>query len=670
MHRSKVAGSLCVALLASACGDDDGMTEPFVDAAPRADAPALVDGGAFPDATIDEDGPAVTVLFPAEPAAGDYSTTAIVTQRRITARCRAAPNAMTGEPVDSASVVLQALGEGVAFTAQAKPASTAFEYTADLVLDGFPNGSLRVRCLATDISAEPRTNSAENATFLDRGPIVNIFAPVENTSHASNLDVLFSVAPAPVAGDDSGGDVDFAGVELLVANVPIALTNQGGGVFSASVPLQDPNLFVPSLDGPQTLKVRAPNSRTPTAVVREASVVFVADSSGPTINVTQPSPGELVSGIVTVIASVTDPAGVDPQSVVGTIAGEHEFEMFEMGGGTFAGAFDTRALGTGMVFPAIVVRAKDVAGNQSSSGFLVALDNVAPVADLNPPAVRESRRNGEDLECSSAFDPLGGDQVKDGMTVAQLSKIRARVDDFGNGASSLSDVIIPVAGVDQQAVQLFILDNSDDALLVDTNGDGVCDEINPLLLPTSIPAASNEALVIDMVPIPSDGSSHFTNAPQPPFGGAEPEASCAAPEEDEGQPEPLCLTTPGTRVIRTPIGNLPLIYGIPPLTQDQCLGNPFDSVAGNIGDGWACLAVRARDNLGNVGVSQAISVCFDADLDQSDGCGGAGSINPSPPTVCTGTFDPSTGQVDLTDPCIPPLSFADLPGANLLRIDL
>ena len=56
--------------------------------------------------------------------------------------------------------------------------------------------------------------------------------------------------------------------------------------------------------------------------------------------------------------------------------------------------------------------------------------------------------------------------------------------------------------------------------------------------------------------------------------------------------------------------NLPSIYTIGPIVSDgmQCAGRQFDA-SNNLKDGWACLAARARDTLGNMQVSRPIRVC-------------------------------------------------------------
>ncbi|MBW2278353.1 MAG: hypothetical protein JRF63_12735, partial [Deltaproteobacteria bacterium] len=369
--------------------------------------------------------------------------------------------------------------------------------------------------------------------------------------------------------------------------------------------------------------------------------------------------------------------------------------------------FDTRALLDTMVFPTIVVRAQDSVGNQSSLGMVVTLDNQPPLISLDPPRMREYKFNAESKswECSWLFDPLGGydpfgdlpdpdgdapdagDAADDGQTVWQLTEIRVRVEDRGNEATSGSGVLIPHSGVDPVSVQLFVLDDEDGALLVDTNDDGYCDEINPLLKPTSVPMAGNEAAVIDLVALEPSGQADFTGNPdpaedpgQPFFSGVvgHPEAAlpCTIGTVSD-QPLALCFTSPGTRIGQTPLGELPIIYSIPPVNDDVCYGTPFDSVATNISDGWACVAVRALDYLGNVGISAPLRLCFDSDGNQDAGCGNWGDIDTDPAHDCTGTYDAASDQTNAAEDCVlvdvgagKSWLYEDYPWRQLRRIDL
>ncbi len=250
--------------------------------------------------------------------------------------------------------------------------------------------------------------------------------------------------------------------------------------------------------------------------------------------------------------------------------------------------------------------------------------------------------------------------------MAQLSELRARVEDLSNGATASSGVAIPYAGV--ATVQMFILDDSDRALIVDTDGDGICDNIDPNLVPTSVPVASNEAAVIDLLALAPNGGADFVPPAVPPFNGTS-ETRCVDGTATD-RPSLICdLTSPATRITKTTIGDAPVIFSIPPANTVQCMGNAFDAVASNISDGWACVAIRAVDALGNVGVSTPLRICVDSDGDMGE-CPSWGTISTSGLPDCTGTWSSSTGVTDPATDCTLPPKFEDFPGLQLRRNDL
>ena len=66
--------------------------------------------------------------------------------------------------------------------------------------------------------------------------------------------------------------------------------------------------------------------------------------------------------------------------------------------------------------------------------------------------------------------------------------------------------VIPISLVDPARVELLVLGDASQPLVVDSDGDGVCDKINPLLVPTTTPMSSNDALLVNMVPIAPAGT--------------------------------------------------------------------------------------------------------------------------------------------------------------------
>ena len=55
-----------------------------------------------------------------------------------------------------------------------------------------------------------------------------------------------------------------------------------------------------------------------------------------------------------------------------------------------------------------------------------------------------------------------------------------------------------------------MLDDETQALIVDTDGDGWCDSINPLLTPTTEPPVTNDqVLKVRLAPVETAGSANF-----------------------------------------------------------------------------------------------------------------------------------------------------------------
>ena len=98
---------------------------------------------------------------------------------------------------------------------------------------------------------------------------------------------------------------------------------------------------------------------------------------------------------------------------------------------------------------------------------------------------------------------------------------------------------------------------------------------------------------------------------------------------------------------------------VPVLNNDPifCSGIQFDTLANNIQEGWTCIAVRAEDYLGNIGVSPILPVCVDYEPDGNPA--ECPTFDPLCPTswgnvpdanICLGTQNPQTLEVTNT-PC-------------------
>jgi hypothetical protein len=491
------------------------------------------------------------------------------------------------------------------------------------------------------------TADATVTFMVDSGPIIRIDRPVENQYYRESATVDVTVTD-PLFGVEA--------VSMWLGQTQLMVSGPMGPTMSQYSGTIQFNSYNPPLEGDQLLTVRATNKLKTEAVVRRK---FVADNKGPTITATVPKTGDLIGRVITVSAQVTDPAGVLDSSVVAVIA--HGDMMFEVKllpaaagstspAGTYSALFDTARLPANALFPSISFRASDNPGNQSSVGYLVSLDNTPPLADLDPPNdLRLVKKDGDFDRCSWPFDPLGWDSVNDGATVNQLFDIRARVEDQGNDPLAGHADFTPIAGLDDTRVQLLVLDDVSRPLVVDTNGDGLCDAINPTLTPTTMPMSASDALLINLTPIAPGGSADFT--PSAPPANA-PCVSGAAPKA----PDPMCDTSNLT-VTLAYAATQAAIWTVPPVIGDklQCLGRQFDGLGNHVQDGWVCAAVAAADKLGNMQVSRPLRVCLD-----KDGQGGECGAVRGPMPDCTGTQTASKPNIviDSTKPCRPWRSYS------------
>lgn len=343
----------------------------------------------------------------------------------------------------------------------------------------------------------------------------------------------------------------------------------------------------------------------------DGSVTDAQDATPPKITVISPTPGEVLRGSIEVTVSVVDDSA--PITLTATIS-NLEIDMVPVPGsaGDFKGTVDTITL-AGLVAPTIIVRATDNGGLQSEVGVQIVLDNEAPIASLDAPSVRLKRDGETGVECSRDFDPLGTDTPNDGEVVPQLFELRGRVHDLSNTGTVNSVLFVPRAGTDR--VELYVLDDTAKPLVVDTDGDGECDDINPDIVPAISPQTSNEAAVISLAPIEPAGAAFFASDT---FGGFN--AACVAGSETD-PPAPLCLGETNTTIIHDLDGS-PEIFGIPPVNEFNCLGFAFDARASNITDGFACAALLVTDTLGNRRVSEPLRICVDSDL-SGDDCNGS-----------------------------------------------
>ncbi len=583
--------------------------------------------GGGDDLCADEGGPVVAILLPE--AATDPNTETIVTDPDLTVDCEATS---TGSLVDDSSVSIIVRDENGVTETPVIVKNGDGTYSATVDLRSFPNGPLFVACEASDSSPAASCSSATVMTFLDLGPSVVILSPADGSVQAGGMDVEFTFAADPVSDSDNMAALAARSGSLVVAGANILNIRQEDGVSIGTVKFDDPALYQTALNGTYEFSVSVANGR---GVTRRETRSFTVDSGGPSITIDEPELGTVIGGATDVVATISDPSGIDP-SQVSFYIGSEKFDMDPVPGSLdqFRGSFDANQYPTSIGEVLINVVAVDVVGNEYEASVVVELDGVSPVMDLDPAEVREGKETDSGLECSALFDPVGPEAISNGNVVTPFSYIRARVEDRGNPTASFK------SGLDPDEVQVWILRGTDLPLVIDTDGDGTCDSLNPDVLPGNS-IGNTPAVEIDLRPISPTGSPDYLAGQN--FSGY---PSCQlSGDADPG--EDLCDTAQIPRVIPDndlAAPTIPAIYVKAPVIPFYCLGDPFDWQTSLDGiEGPACMAVRAADENGNSNVSRPLQVCFRKTI--TDGSCGNFAPNLDDGTCtngCTGvTFRPN-----------------------------
>jgi len=487
------------------------------------------------------------------------------------------------------------------------------------------------------ITAEDMVGNGNTSKWLqlvrDGGPKITVLAPGEGSYHKGSL-------PVQVIVTDKGS---IAGFEARIGSVKLTqLTDQEKKkqkqTWVGTVKFDDA-MFGTGLKGTQVIAFTASNANQATTIVTRT---FIIDDQGPDIAIKSHNPGDLVGGVIKLVADVTDQAGVIAATVKVVIGNNLDQRTVVLtaakGGNEYSGQFDTRTLSQYDLWPVMSFRASDVLGNEAHQDIQVGLDNGQPILELDPPAdFYIIEKKDQAYLCSHPFDPVGPLAANDGQLVPQIRSIRARIEDQGNHVPSATWV--PIAAINPATVWLYVLDDTTKALVADTTGDGYCDAINPNVVPQGTSPQPGEAVAVNLIEISPTGKADFTpdTSPLPSF--------CSSWGDEEDPPEPICKGVVATVAQHYEV-SLAAIYTIPPVVSAcyKCLGLPFDFLANSFNDGWVCAAATANDALGNEGVSPPIRLYVDKKAY------GAGT-GPGGAPDCTGTLDKATGKVDAAKPC-------------------
>ncbi|HEX4335535.1 MAG TPA: hypothetical protein VH062_06445, partial [Polyangiaceae bacterium] len=487
-----------------------------VDQDSGADAGSSLDGGDASTVSGGDGGvlsPIVTVTSPVQvtdPNVGPVISS-VNGANMVRATCTAIPGTgASAKPIDASMVVLEMLdATGVSLTAspgiqsQAKPS----EFSADFIFTNVKNGKVFFRCTAHDKGGLTGTNTI--SSFVDNGPAITALSPVADSAHPySPLSVEFTATALALAKGDTGAPVDTVALQINGKNIDLTGDGDASGHYKLSVNIADQTLFPTKLNGAIAIVITATDKR---GVQRTSTYHFVVDSAGPVIAITAPLADEIIGGNRLLEFTVKDDgSGVNRDSVVVTVNQDtHSFDLKglwseNMGAYTFS--LDSANITGATVQINVNITANDLAGNPSAgTSATYYLDTMPPTVDLDPPQLQEMKSSNGGNVCSQLFDPLGDTandfdpSVDPPFTIDQFTTLRAIAWDEENGTPD--EPFRRFSGVATDSVKVYVQGNATAGLLIDTNKDGVCDEVD-----TTLP-------FLNMYPVPPNGSATYQGVP-------------------------------------------------------------------------------------------------------------------------------------------------------------
>jgi hypothetical protein len=601
-------------------------------------------GGASSDDTIAE-GVTVTILTPA--AADDPVEDEVLVEDDVLVTCRAVADD-PDKPVDPSTVVIEVLNadgevatgvQGTPLSAKGAPTGDTDEYSAMFSLLPVATGRVRFRCSASGVDTEVKGASTLR-TFVDHGPTITPSLPKEASAHSleAPLAVEFTVAPSLLSDEDTEADV--TSVKLIVAGVEIEDLDEDSakpGTYHASVNFADRLIFDKPPMGNTSVRIEALNARTSAVATAVLEYSFVVDGAGPEISFKSPRANDTINGDTVIAFTAKDVgAGLDEDTLEVAVTGMSEPVKFDptsksvwgRQGDDFTFRFDTGVLEDIESQVTVSIRAKDRAGNLTDgvTRFLY-LDERPPFIDLDPGLARGFDGQGF---CSKSFDPLG-DALNDGAkTKVRSNLFRVLIYDDTNGGSG-QDVTF-LSGTNKGSARLYFQPDTSQPILKDSNGDGRCDEL-----------AREDFKYIALTPIGQAGALSYSTTDYAAQPAVDKDGSDCKLKDSEPAPQ-LCpdKTSDMSVVVRhdahAGVDMVPeeVVYGAGDLNALECTGPKLDLKSYASPNGWVCLAARAVDNLGNVGVSRPLRVCFDDPADSvTPECMTDGAVPPSCTTACT-----------------------------------
>ncbi len=596
--------------------------------------------------------PFVTIVSP-DPASDpnvDPIIQSVKGNNIVTMRCDAVPGSgAMGKTVDASAVTLEML-DASGTVVDSKPGGQSQtnknEFSHDFVFTSLKSGKVSFRCRAHYVGL-PQEASATIASLVDNGPTITRIQPLADSAHplTQPVPVEFAVDPAPLASGDDGAAV--TDVELQINGVTVC----GGasapacpivsGHYTLSVNLADTATFTTPPNGSIPISITGTNRRK---IARTDTYHFVVDSTGPVINITLPVASDIIGGSTLLQFTIDDPgSGVAINTLSVTLNKDvHPYMMnglWSITGNAYTFKLDATTVTDATFQVTVIIDVQDIAGNESKKQVSYYIDTSPPIVDLDPPPLQEVKLVNNQYVCSLPFDPLGDVPANDWTNPSQAIKdvtfLRVLAWDQANQTLDInSPVLTHFRGVDQGSVTIYVQGDVSKGVLVKNAKNGtVCDEVDKTLP------------ILTTYPIPPSGSSDFEPSQVSPIPGY-----CVAGTEN--LPPYLCPAQPDLlRVIQHEQsgGNVePVIYSLAP-SKGECNSQiQLASLPGVSRSGWVCLAARAVDGVGNVGVSAPLRLCLANPNDPLPDC--AKPMSSTPPSCTNDCVAPAHFFFDPNNP--------------------
>jgi hypothetical protein len=286
-----------------------------------------------------------------------------------------APTITMTAPVNGATVsgtlIVSAIGSdnvavaGVQFLLDGAPLGTEdtlAPYSIDWVTTAAGNGAHTVAAHARDAAGNTTTSASVTVTVDNNAPTVVMTAP-------ANGAIVTGTVPVSADATDAVG---IAGVQFLLDGAPL-------GAEDTTAPYAIDWSSTAASDGAHTLSARVRD--TAANQVTSATVAITVDNTVPTVTMTAPASGAMLSGAVPVSAGASDTVGVIGVQFLldgAPLGAEDTTAPYTMNWATTTAANGAHTLSA---------RARDAAGNQTTTTTLaVTVDNTAPTVAMTAPA--------------------------------------------------------------------------------------------------------------------------------------------------------------------------------------------------------------------------------------------------------------------------------------------